>query len=267
VLMHNSNRFGLRKILSIRLSAPMRLGLAIAVAAIAILLQLAFSAVWGSKLPLTLFLPAVIVSAAAGGFGPGILTTALSCAFAAGYSWMKRPDPGILSDPTDIFELILLAGIGIVFSAIVEAWRKESLLVAQHEEHLKATWTNVDDAVFTTDENGSITHMNPVAEALTGWMESEVRGRDAKDVFVTADNTVHRVLRDGKASGRINHTVLVSKTGREIPVDEIVTPIKGPDGHVTSVVIVFRDTRPRYKSEIPAAKYANKAADDTDDRG
>ena len=90
--MHDSNRSGLRKILLIRFSATVRFGVAIAVAAIAIVLQLAFSTVWVSRLPLTVFLPAVIVSAAAGGFGPGILTTTLSCVFTAGYSWMKRPD-------------------------------------------------------------------------------------------------------------------------------------------------------------------------------
>jgi len=266
--MYDLNRFGLRKILSIRLSTPVRFGMAIAVTVVAIALQLAFTALMGSKLPRTLFLPAVIVSAAAGGFGPGILTTALSGAFTAGYAWMKRPDSMILSDPADIFELILLAFIGIAFSAIVEGWRSESLQVAQHQDLLEAIWTNVDDAVFITDANGCIMHMNPVAEALTGWMESEVRGRDAKHVFVTADNMVHRILRDGKASGRINQTVLVSKTGREIPVDEIATPIKGPDGRVTSVVVVFRDTRPRHKSEeILAGKYGDKAADDIPNRG
>src|SRR6476660_6904300 len=123
--MHDRNRFGLRKILSIHLSAPVRYGLATAVAAIAIVLQVGFSAVWTSKLPLILFLPAIIVSAGAGGFGPGVLTTALSCAFTAGYAW-KRPDLEILRDAADIFELILLAGIGTVLSAVVEAWRMES---------------------------------------------------------------------------------------------------------------------------------------------
>src|SRR5690242_13449777 len=127
--MYDSNRFGLRKILSIRLSAPVRFGVAIAVTAVAIALQLAFTALLGSKLPRALFLPAVIVSAAAGGFGPGILTIALSSAFTAGYTWMKRPESLILSDSADIFELILLAGIGIAFSAILEGWRSESLQV------------------------------------------------------------------------------------------------------------------------------------------
>src|SRR5262245_40318237 len=143
--MDDTIRFGLRRLLSMRLSAPMRFGLAFAVADIAIVIQLAFSAVFGSKLPLTLFLPAVIVSAAAGGFGPGILTTALSCAFTAGYAWMKHSNSQILSDPADIFELILLAGIGAVISAGVEAWRMESSRTAEHEEQLKVTWANVDD--------------------------------------------------------------------------------------------------------------------------
>jgi PAS domain S-box-containing protein len=246
--MDKSFGLGLRKVQSIHVFGPLRFGLAVGLAGFVVVLQVAFNALWGSKLPLTLFLPAVIVSAGVGGFGPGILTTVLGCAFSTGYFW-TRPNLEILNDPADILELILFAGIGTLFSFVIEAWRVESIRSADCEDRLKKTWSNVDDAVFTTDQDGCITDMNPVAEALTGWLVSEARGGQAQDVFVTADSPVRRVLREGTGSGRINHAVLVSKTGREIPIDEIATPIKGADGRVTGVLVVFRDARPRYRSE------------------
>jgi PAS domain S-box-containing protein len=245
--MNKSFGSGLRKVQSIRISGPLRFVLAVGIAAFAILLQVAFNTVLGSKIPLTLFLPAVIVSAGVGGFVPGILTTVLGCAFSAGYFWMAGPNLEILR--TDILELVLFAGIGILLSFVIEAWRAETFRATQCEERLKATWSNVDDAVFATDENGCITEMNPVAEALTGWLLSEAKGGPAQNVFVTADDPVRRVLREGRGSGRINHAVLVSKTGREIPIDEIATPIKDAEGRVTDVIVVFRDTRPRHRSE------------------
>jgi PAS domain S-box-containing protein len=215
--------------------------LAIGLAAVAIALQLALFAVLGPKLPLTLFfIPAVIVSAGVGGFNPGILTTALGCAFTAGYLGLDYP-----------VELILLAVTGIAFSAVSEAWRMESSRSVEYEERLKATCSNVDDAVITTDGKGRITQMNPVAEALTLWMETEAKGRPAKDIFVVgADNPVDRAIRKGRASGEVNHSVLVSRSGREIPIDDTESLIKDAGGRVTGVVIVFRDARPRFSPDV-----------------
>jgi PAS domain S-box-containing protein len=212
-----------------------------------ILLQVAFNAVLGLKLPLTLFVPAVIVSAGVGGFVPGILTTLLGCAFSAAYFGMTGTNLETLSP--EMLELVLFAGTGTLFSFVMGAWRAEASRATDCEQRLKATWSNVDDAVFTTDKKGRITEMNPVAEALTGWFLSEAKGERAQNVFVTADDSVRRVLREGRGSGRINHAVLVSKTGHEIPIDEIATPIKDAGGRVTAVLVVFRDTRPHHRSQ------------------
>ena len=57
------------------------------------------------------------------------------------------------------------------------------------------------------------------------------------------------VLRNGVVSRLANHTVLVSKDGREIPIDDSAAPIKTLDGRITGVVMVFRDITERRRTE------------------
>jgi PAS domain S-box-containing protein len=47
----------------------------------------------------------------------------------------------------------------------------------------QVTLAAIGDAVLTTDPNGVVTYMNPVAETLTGWSAAEARGKHLEDVF------------------------------------------------------------------------------------
>jgi PAS domain S-box-containing protein len=111
--------------------------------------------------------------------------------------------------------------------------------------------------VLATDERGRITLLNGLAEALTGWREAKAVGRGLEEVLVIinersrrpAENPVGRVLREGVIVGLANHTVLVAKDGREIPIDDSAAPIKGTDQRVVGVVMVFRDVTERRQAE------------------
>src|SRR5205823_8348305 len=48
-------------------------------------------------------------------------------------------------------------------------------------------------------------------------------------------------LRDGVTVGLANHTLLLTRDGREVPIDDSAAPIRGADGSVAGVVLVFRD--------------------------
>lgn len=239
----------------ITLSPVTRYGLAIAVAIGAILLRLALDPVWGSALPFMMFFPAIMLSAWVGGFGPGIVTT-LMCTEAAEYFWL---DPGHFSirDRGDLVALSIFALVGVAISALNEAWRRGTASVAESEERLKVTLTSIGDAVIATDDQGRVTRLNAVGEALTGWTQSDAQGRRLEDVFVIineqtrepVESPVHRVLRDGVITGLANHTVLVSKGGREIPIDDSAAPIRTEDGALAGVVMVFRDVTDRRRIE------------------
>lgn len=233
-------------------------------AAIAVLLRLALEPVWGLKLPFITFFPAMMVSAWLGGFGPGITTTLL-CAVAAAYFWLP-PDALAVGDAGDLVALLIFVAVGGVISGLNEAWHRMAAAVAESEKRLKVTLASIGDAVIATDPRGRVTMLNGVAQALTGWTDAEAAGRPLEDVFVIvneesrrpAENPVGKVLREGVMAGLANHTVLLSKDGREIPIDDSAAPIRAADGRLLGVVMVFRDITERRQTERERAALLGK---------
>jgi PAS domain S-box-containing protein len=119
----------------------------------------------------------------------------------------------------------------------------------QARRWLATTMRSIGDAVIATDAEGHVAFMNPVAEELTGWIESDARGRSLDEVFPIfseltrkpVESPVTKVLREGTVVGLANHTVLRSKRGHETPIDDSGAPIRSEDGRVLGVVLVFRD--------------------------
>ena len=131
--------------------------------------------------------------------------------------------------------LILLLGLGMTVTVLglgVIAWQRASrrqlrvlyrleaerrAVAEQHSMTLKS----IGDAVIATDASGRVELMNPVAESLTAWTESDARGRPLADVFRIVneetrspiDDPVTSVLRDGVAVTLSNHTVLIARDG------------------------------------------------------
>jgi PAS domain S-box-containing protein len=114
---------------------------------------------------------------------------------------------------------------------------------------LHATLYSIGDAVIATDVNGHVEMMNPVAERLTGWRESEARGHPLEEVFHIVNektrrkaiNPVQRVLGEGVVVGLANHTLLISRDGNEYVIADAGAPIKDERGNTIGVVLVFRD--------------------------
>jgi PAS domain S-box-containing protein len=129
---------------------------------------------------------------------------------------------------------------------------------------LRATLYSIGDGVITTDRDGAVQMMNAVAERLTGYQEKEAHGESVERVFRivneqtrnAVENPIRRVLRDGQVVGLANHTVLISKAGADIPIDDSGAPIAGSDGNVHGVVLVFRDVSQRKRAEETAQRLA-----------
>ncbi|MBY0397147.1 MAG: PAS domain S-box protein, partial [Thermoleophilia bacterium] len=138
-----------------------------------------------------------------------------------------------------------------------ERVRERTAELAEQKERLRTTLASIGDGVITTDVDGRVTQLNPVAEALTGWPSSSAEGRPLGDVFRTrdeatgapAENPADRALRDGAVVGLANHTVLVSRDGAMRPIDDRAAPIRSRDGEVVGCVLVFRDVTDRREAE------------------
>jgi PAS domain S-box-containing protein len=109
--------------------------------------------------------------------------------------------------------------------------------------------------VIATDEEGRVSFLNPVAEALSGWCLEDAKGRPLDEIFRitneetgdTVESPVAKVLREGNVVGLANHTVLMSKDGTRRPIEDSAAPIA--DGAVYGVVLVFRDASEAREAE------------------
>jgi PAS domain S-box-containing protein/putative nucleotidyltransferase with HDIG domain len=136
---------------------------------------------------------------------------------------------------------------------------KELLL---KENELRATLYSIGDAVISTDRLGRVVRMNPVAERLTGWPERSAKGKPVSRVFkITneltrkpAKDPVRRILREGVVIGLANHTILVAKNGRQIPIADAGAPILDDQGKVIGVVLVFRDQTAERRAQKAVAE-------------
>ncbi|MFA5973697.1 MAG: PAS domain S-box protein [Lentimicrobiaceae bacterium] len=127
--------------------------------------------------------------------------------------------------------------------------KQAEIALAESEERFRTTLYSTGDAIITTDINGKIQYMNPVAEELTGWKEAEAGGKPIREVFSIFNedtreevgNPVDKVLEKGMIVLLSNHTLLKSKNGNEIPIGDSGAPIRNAKGEIAGVVLVFRD--------------------------
>jgi PAS domain S-box-containing protein len=131
-------------------------------------------------------------------------------------------------------------------------------------EWLEVTLASIGDAVIATDVQGHVVFLNPVATALAGWSRDEARGRPLADVFpivnqdtrLAVESPVTKAIREGTVVGLANHTLLIARDGTERPIDDSAAPIRGPQGNVVGVVLVFRDVTERRRAEWELARLA-----------
>jgi PAS domain S-box/diguanylate cyclase (GGDEF) domain len=103
--------------------------------------------------------------------------------------------------------------------------------------------------VITTDAEGRIEYLNPVAEELTGWEMRDVKGKALPEVFKLLneatrepfEDPVSRSLREGRVVTDAENTVLVNRRGQEIAIQDSAAPIRDRAGQIIGVVMVFRD--------------------------
>jgi PAS domain S-box-containing protein len=119
----------------------------------------------------------------------------------------------------------------------------------EYHKEFKTILYSIGDGVISVDTNGYIKLMNHSAELLTGWSEAEVEGMQVEQVFKIlneetrniVDNPITIVLRKGTVEVLPDHTILISKTGKEIPIADSAAPIKNRNGEILGAVLIFRN--------------------------
>jgi len=127
----------------------------------------------------------------------------------------------------------------------------------QSEAWLSTMLNSIGDAVIAADTNERITFMNPVAQFLTGWAQEDAVQKPLTQVFhiinektgEIVENNFDKVIRKNMIIGLANHTILIAKDGRKIPIADSSAPIRDKKGNINGIVLVFRDIGKRRQSE------------------
>jgi two-component system sensor kinase FixL len=195
----SQDRFGGRFVPLVRTAAAAlgsRYVVALAALGAALLFRYAFSESLGLKVPYLQFYPAIILAAWYGGLGPGVLITTLSAVISM---YFLLPPAGMaVSDSADQLSLGVFVATGMVI-----AWLNDRLLLAQkaHQtaaatavaraERLDAILNMTVDGIIVIDARGRIEAFNRGAEALFGYPEGEVLGRNVSILMPSPHHEEH----------------------------------------------------------------------------
>ena len=156
---------------------------------------------------------------------------------------------------------MLLTGLFFLVAVIILAnkylrneIKKKTRSLKDSEESLRITLESIGDGVIATGRNGLITLMNKTAENITGWKFSEAAGKPIKEVFRIVNsetrqevvNPAELVIRDGKTVGLANHTILISRHGKEYQISDSAAPIRDDKGIIHGMILVFSDVTEKY---------------------
>ncbi len=119
----------------------------------------------------------------------------------------------------------------------------------QSKELAQVTLQSIGDAVITTNNQGLIESLNPVAEDLTGWSLAEAQNLPLEKVFKICDaktyqlceNPVDKVLKEGQIFDFSDNVILTAKNGKQRAIDNSAAPIRSREGTIVGAVLVFRD--------------------------
>jgi len=131
---------------------------------------------------------------------------------------------------------------------ITERKRAEQAIFAE-KERAQVTLQSIGDAVISTDAEGRIEYINPIAEKLTEWSLAEARGQPISAVLNLVneltrepiENSLYGALGRGGSNAPADHAVLVTRTGHEVAIQESAAPISDRAGRVIGAVVVFHD--------------------------
>jgi PAS domain S-box-containing protein len=109
----------------------------------------------------------------------------------------------------------------------------------ESREWFRTALTNIDEAIIALDVRGAISFLNPAAETLLGWPESEALGRAGLEVF----NVIREeAFGTGVAPEKGDRQVLV-RTRDEKAVSMVyrAAPIVNGTEEVRGMVLIFRE--------------------------
>jgi len=119
----------------------------------------------------------------------------------------------------------------------------------QQSNFLHMTLQSIVDGVITTDIDGHIKTINPMAEQLTGWSEAEAHGKPLVQVMHALSEDTHKRIYDPIENIEyktvldkpISALLIQNNSNIETPVEYVVAPMRDHDDEIAGIVIILHD--------------------------
>ncbi len=168
-----------------------------------------------------------------------------------------------------LLSILLLALCFRLLDRELSERKRAQTALEKSEKWFSTTLGSIGDAVIAADTNGAVTFMNSIAQSLTGWNIEEARGKSMDLVFDIVnketrrpvETPVKKVFREGKVVGLADHTLLISKNGREFDIEDSAAPIVTNQGAELGVILVFRDITDLKQAREEADRYFTRSLD------
>ncbi|MEC4749987.1 EAL domain-containing protein [Methylomicrobium sp. Wu6] len=134
--------------------------------------------------------------------------------------------------------------------------QQQTLRTLKQGEHVLAvTLQSVGNGLITTDTQGVIATMNPIAEQLTGWPAAEGIGQPVEKVLCVINvNTsevislpIRHVLKTRQLIRQTHQVLLHSRTGNTFHIEISSSPILDDEGDLYGVILTFNDVSDKYR--------------------
>ena len=234
-----------------RRSALLRYGLAFGSFALILLVSFGMERILPFRFDLTsMIILAMIASAWYLGLGPGLL---LAVILELTLDYFTRPALDLRSASIIFNRMVLFTSVVWFASSRREAERR----LREQREWLHVSLSSIGDAVIATDVEGRVNFINPAAEALTGWPMTEALDKPLDGLFQIINEETREpvespfsvIKREGNIVGLANHTILVTRDGRELPIEDSGSPIRDAEGNIIGVIVVFHDVSERRRAD------------------
>lgn len=122
--------------------------------------------------------------------------------------------------------------------------------IYQEKEQLHVTLESIGDGVITTNPQGKVAYLNPVAEKMTGWDEKIATGKSFSDILNLLDEKTNKSVTvpiskwlSQNQRVRLNHPVILvnRKKTREYTIEISGSPLRNSSGTVIGAVFVFHN--------------------------
>ncbi len=219
------------------------------------------------------FLAAVMISCWYGGFGPGLLATALGALFSE-YFFLP-PLYSLAISPANLFRQLYFISIALLICTLTtrlrsaqkraemhaQAAEQHQALLLQNQEILRQSEERyrllvegvTDYAILMLDPQGRIISWNVGAERILGYREEEILGQPFAQIFTpdaVQQDRPNQILREAATKGwSTENRWHIRKDGTEIWTHCVITPLWGEAHNLRGFSKIMQDITARRQYE------------------